>query len=292
METILFPQASTSVRTRVSELNYCWWFPTISFVPALTPFHDDDTTFWTSAATTSTTELGYSYPEFDGLDAGNTDTVRDAISKIVKDLYDPDVSGGTSTDTDASTSETNTTTTRLHDWTARIEFKRFEISSSFSVAIFFGKDNVPHDPKEWEVSPYYVGSYYSFGNSAAESCENCRNNANAFVQGFVHLNQAIVRHSGLKSLEPHVVEPWLTKNENLQWRVLKARTLDDHMTLISSDSRSRLIVKSNSIRSVHSRSLFIPHPWSIALVTFSSHRERPVAMIKSPAIAKEVFLSL
>jgi len=84
-----------SVRTRVSELNYCWWCLAISFVLALTPFNDNTTTFWTSAGTTSTAQLGYSYPEFDGLDAGNADTVREAIARIVKDLYDPDVSGGT-----------------------------------------------------------------------------------------------------------------------------------------------------------------------------------------------------
>jgi len=213
-----------SVRTRVSELNYCWWCLAISFVPALTPFNDDTTTFWTSAGTTSTAQLGYSYPEFDGLDAGNTDTVRDAIAKIVKDLYDPDTSGSTSTGTDASlklTSQTAITSKANYDWTARIEFNQFELPSSFSVAIFLGK--VPDDPKEWELSPSHVGSYYAFVNSAAKSCENCRNNTDTAVEAFVHLNQAIVRRSGLRSLEPGVVVPHLT--ENLQWRVLKARKL-------------------------------------------------------------------
>jgi len=143
-----------------------------------------------------------------------------------------------------------------YDWTARVEFNQFELPSSFSVAIFLGK--VPNDPKKWEVSPNHVGSYYAFVNSAAKSCGNCRNNTDTVVEAFVHLNQAIARHSRLESLEPEVVAPHLT--DNLQWRVLKARTLDDCMTLISSDSLSRVVVKSNSSRSVRSRSLFIPHP--------------------------------
>ena len=105
---------------------------------------------------------------------------------------------------------------RLYEWTARIECKTFELSTSYSVLIFLG--HVPDDPEEWQVSPNYVGSHFAFVNSAGRE-----NHRDIVIEGFVHLNQAIIRHSGLKSLEPDAVIPYLTTN--LHWRVLKVRYL-------------------------------------------------------------------
>jgi len=105
----------------------------------------------------------------------------------------------------------------LYEWTARIECKTFELFSSYSVLIFLG--HVPDDPEEWQVSPNYVGSHFAFVNSAG--CEDRQDKPDIVTEGFVHLNQAIVRHSGLKSLEPDAVVPYLTKN--LHWRVLKVK---------------------------------------------------------------------
>jgi len=101
----------------------------------------------------------------------------------------------------------------LYEWTARIECNKFELSCSYSVIIFLG--HVPDDPEEWQISPSYVGSHHAFVNTAVGECEN---KAGVIIEGFVHLNQAIVRLPGLKSLEPDVVVPYLTKN--LHWRVL------------------------------------------------------------------------
>ena len=105
----------------------------------------------------------------------------------------------------------------LWEWTARIEFKKYELGSSFSVLIFLGQ--VPDNPREWRVSPNFVGGHHAFVNSVAASCSNCSNQQDIVVEGFVHLNHAIAQHSGLGSFEPDVIEPYLT--EALQWRVLK-----------------------------------------------------------------------
>ncbi|KAJ7480970.1 hypothetical protein FB451DRAFT_986454, partial [Mycena latifolia] len=79
---------------------------------------------------------------------------------------------------------------------------------------------VPDDPKQWRTSPNFVGAPHVFANSVPNRCANCRAHRDAEVEGFVHLNEGIIENSGLHSLEPNVVEPYL-KN-NLHWRVQKA----------------------------------------------------------------------
>jgi len=103
----------------------------------------------------------------------------------------------------------------LFDWTARIEVKKYEVGGSFGILLFLGE--VPNNPQDWNISPNYVGSHYAFANTSASQCANCRSQVDVVVEGFVHLNQGIIRHSGLSSLDPNVVEPYL-KN-NLHWRV-------------------------------------------------------------------------
>jgi tyrosinase len=56
-------------------------------------------------------------------------------------------------------------------------------------------------------------------NSAAGHCANCRNNAELVEEGFIHLDEGIIKHSGLTHLDPNVIEPYLTRN--LHWRVQK-----------------------------------------------------------------------
>jgi len=94
----------------------------------------------------------------------------------------------------------------LYEWTARIEFDKCELGSSFSALLFLGK--VPDDPEEWQVSPNFVGSHSAF------STGGCRSQPS---EGFVHLDRGILEHSGLHSLEPKVIEPYLTRA--LEWRV-------------------------------------------------------------------------
>ncbi|KAJ7288750.1 tyrosinase [Mycena rebaudengoi] len=106
----------------------------------------------------------------------------------------------------------------VYDWTARIEVKKYEVGGSFLVLLFLGV--VPDDPRQWRSSPNFVGAHHVFANSLPERCANCRENRDAEVEGFVHLTEDIAEHSGLDSLEPAVVHPYL--KDNLHWRVQKA----------------------------------------------------------------------
>jgi tyrosinase len=263
---------------------------------ALTPFWDNQTSFWASTAVTDTSKLGYTYPDFNGVDVTNTDATRTAISNRVNQLYGTSVFGSfaalpqSTIPAPATSGHTDTTAKKaavassshiltrslaptekvvvpalpshnpaappqqhpstiqvtdhhpqrhmnihphptvveqqssappnhgMWDWTARIEFKKYELGTSFSVLIFLGQ--IPENPREWRISPNYVGGHHAFVNSAASSCANCSNQQDLVIEGFVHLNHAIVQHSGLGSLEPNVIKPYLT--QNLHWKVQKS----------------------------------------------------------------------
>lgn len=101
----------------------------------------------------------------------------------------------------------------IWDWTARIEFDKYELGQSFSVIIFLGK--VPEDPMDWLVCPEFVGAHHAFVDGTG------RKRGPVVDEGFVHLSQAIVERGRLGSLEPGAVEPYLT--ESLDWRVQKVK---------------------------------------------------------------------
>jgi len=51
------------------------------------PFWNSQTAFWPSSATTLTSNLNYSYPEFNGLNLGSPNTVRVAIANYIRQHY-------------------------------------------------------------------------------------------------------------------------------------------------------------------------------------------------------------
>ncbi|KAJ7088146.1 hypothetical protein C8R44DRAFT_819547 [Mycena epipterygia] len=106
----------------------------------------------------------------------------------------------------------------IWEWTARIQVKKYEVGGSFSVLLFL--EAVPEDPTQWRTSPNFVGAHDVFANSVPDRSANGRTHQDAETEGFVHLDEDIAEHSGLGSLEPDVVEPYLT--HNLHWRVQKA----------------------------------------------------------------------
>lgn len=108
----------------------------------------------------------------------------------------------------------------IQDWTARIHFKKYELRQSFSVLLFLGA--VPEDASQWRTCPSFVGAHVAFVNGSADQCANCREQADLVTEGFVHLNNAIAKLSGLPSFEPDVVPPYL--RENLHWRVQAVRS--------------------------------------------------------------------
>jgi len=207
----------------------------------LTPFYHTQTAFWASAGVTDTTKLGYTYPEFNGLDLGNPAAVQKAIAAIVNKLYGSAVFGvlpgrgiapavqepaAAAQQPVAASAEDNHPTIQHaehghgypRDWTARVEFKKFEIGQSFSILLFLG--SVPEKPEEYLTSPHYVGGHHAFVNSSPSHCENCQSQKDLVEEGFVHLSRGILQYGQLESLDAEVVEPYLTKN--LHWRAVKA----------------------------------------------------------------------
>ncbi|KAJ7501098.1 tyrosinase [Mycena galericulata] len=247
-----------------------WTIPpdsTVNRQTNLTPFWNTQTSYWESSEVTTTSKIGYTYPEFNGLDLSNPTQVRSAIAQKVNQLY-----GGAATRPSpkakvaaapsqpnpgrapasvphvqanlaasppsanpghapaASQSQDNDVhivvaphnshhdEDKVWEWTARIQVKKYEVGGSFLVLLFLG--SVPDDPKQWRTSSQFVGAHHVFANSVPDRCANCRANRDAEVEGFVHLNDGIIEHSHLGSLEPDVVAPYL--KQNLHWRVQKA----------------------------------------------------------------------
>jgi tyrosinase len=243
-------------------------------IPDLTPFWETQTTYWLSSQTTATGKLHYSYPEFNGLDLGDQNAVRNAIGNYINQQYGgvsssffraptslfaqsaapaagaaqaPAQGHSASPITEAVSAVKSAAAEVVHpfhsrggnphtaqkpehgregskvlrDWTVRIHFKKYELGGSFAVLIFLGQ--VPNDPSQWRTAPTFVGSHHAFVNSAASQCDNCREQADLVVEGFVHLNSAIAERSGLSSFDPSVVVPYLT--QNLHWRIQAVRVV-------------------------------------------------------------------
>ncbi|KAA1471771.1 photo-regulated tyrosinase [Dentipellis sp. KUC8613] len=230
--------------TAGSAVKGTWTIPptaTIDSATSLAPFWNSATTDsqWTSNKVNSDRTLGYTYPEFNGLDMGNKQAVRLAIGRIVHQLYgggsigtfaslapgprlDAPISrlestrGVSATEADASLSQAEAT---IWDWTARVHVEQYAVGGSFSVLLFLG--DVPSDPAQWHTSANFVGAQHAFVNGVPERCENCRGQGDLVVEGFVHLDEGIAKlySGGPASLEPDVIKPYLS-NE-LHWRVQK-----------------------------------------------------------------------
>jgi len=108
--------------------------------------------------------------------------------------------------------------TVIHDYATRIHFKKYELGGSFAVLIFLGE--VPDDPSQWRTSPSFVGAHAAYVYGGASQYGNRSDKADSYSEGFVHLNPAIAKRSGLPSFEPSDVLPYL--KENLDWRVQAA----------------------------------------------------------------------
>ncbi|TFY82262.1 hypothetical protein EWM64_g1750 [Hericium alpestre] len=242
-----------------------WTIPpnsTLDKTTALTPFWDSSAGYWASNEVNITSKLGYSYPEFNGLDMGNPSAVRTAIARTVNRLYGGPIMGtfssaalsshqalhehkaapeisdegrGAVATGDAVPLERHDSPVRadqapsgaasahqpnnvIWDWTARIHVKKYEVGGSFSVLLFLG--NVSEDPHAWRTSPNFVGAHHAFVNSSPGHCANCRRQHELVVEGFVHLNEAIAKHSNLGTFAPDAVRPYLKRE--LHWRVQKA----------------------------------------------------------------------
>ena len=157
------------------------------------------------------------YPDFLGLDRTNLENTRVVMGNIINNLYGSSVFGSSMDAMASPTSAPGPPDHGMWNWTVRVEVKKYELGCSFCVLIFLGE--APENSEEWRICPNFVGGHHAFVNSVASRCANCSNQQDVVIEGFVHLNPAIVKLSGLESLEPSDIEPYLT--DNLYWKVLK-----------------------------------------------------------------------
>jgi tyrosinase len=191
-----------------------------------------------------TSGLNYTYPEFNGLDLGNRQAVATAIANYINRQYgggrvlsagglpavnllaQPPAAEGAqavaaqSVPPSHGAPPAHGTPNVIYDWAARIHAKKFELGQGYAVLIFLGE--VPGDEQQWRTCPSFVGAHCAFVNGHTDQCANCREQEELVVEGFVHLNEGIAKHSDLSSYDPSVVTPYL-KN-NLHWRVQTVRS--------------------------------------------------------------------
>ena len=178
----------------------------------------------------TTESLNYSYPEFNGLDMVNSQSVRATILSYIDRKYGPETYGATTPvtgsvtpsvtrdDDDLAAAAQDAT---IYNWMARIRSKRFELGGGYFILIFLG--DIPDNPEEWQSAPSFVGEHFVFVNSYADWCRNCHEQANHVVEGFVHLNDRLkeVTHasndSDLVLLKLGNIIPYL--ENNLRWRI-------------------------------------------------------------------------
>lgn len=117
-------------------------------------------------------------------------------------------------------SQITTTGGQLHEWTVRIRFNKYGLGGGFSVLVFLGQ--VPSDPSQWRTASSFIGAHTAFVHGTTDQ-DTGSHNQGGISEGFVHLNRAIAKRSGLPSLEPDVVVPYL--RNNLEWRIQAVRLL-------------------------------------------------------------------
>ncbi|KAG8922053.1 hypothetical protein FRC02_012164, partial [Tulasnella sp. 418] len=203
------------------------WVPAPQLTQDLLPFWADSTSFWRSEATRSTEPLNYIYPEFIGLVGSSPEDRKNAITVRVNQLYgDEDDIAAAAALMGASSfaaipqgvlsqkSAQPSLEDRL-DWTARVRSKLHQFGKSYTVLIFVGQP--PAEEHDWRTSPHFAGSFAAFVNASPEECENCQDQADAVVEGFVSLRKFLQRYTQLETLEPEVVIPFL--KDQIHWRI-------------------------------------------------------------------------
>lgn len=231
----------------------------------LSPFWRTQKAHWKSADVRDwATALNYSYPDFDGLETASPAQTRAAILETVHKLYglassppwqrqdgrypiipSPDSASSYSSDeTDATSIVSGTDQLRVdgseceeppahmqslqastmisgynsttHEWAVHIRFKKFELGRSYAIHVYLGET--------------YVGAVSAFTSSAARKCARCRENWDIELEGFVHLDEAILARSDVGALSPHVVKPILAEHLRIEVKGHKVGMCSCRMT--------------------------------------------------------------
>ncbi|VDC05544.1 unnamed protein product [Peniophora sp. CBMAI 1063] len=180
----------------------------------LTPFRNSDATFWDSSRIMTTEQIGYSYPDFNGIDMSDPGTVRLSIALQIAELYGPargSIANSTvsSESTSTNSSEAAPSNQSSFDWTVRVQSAAGALDGSYAVLLFVGP--IPEDVADYRDSPAFVGSHSVWTSRVMPGDD--------VVESFIHLNSALSNRSGLNSTDPEVVEPFLM--QNIGWRVVK-----------------------------------------------------------------------
>lgn len=192
------------------------WVPDADVNTALTPFWNTSSSYWASSNVRDfKNALNYSYPPAPellpegGAASGGS---LSALSGVTQGLLASDPAAAL-----------------IPNWTVRIRCNQYEIGGSFSIVLFLL--DVPTQPGGYHTSSNYAGAFHAFVNDVAAECTNCQNQAEAGVEGFVHIDDAILDAFKrleqspditqlAKKLDPSAVVPFL--KDNLHWRILKA----------------------------------------------------------------------
>lgn len=187
---------------------------------ALTPFWNTSSSYWASSNVRDfKNALNYSYPPAPELLPASGAAGGGSLSALSRGTQ-----GLLASDPAAAL---------IPNWTVRIRFNQYEIGGSFSVMLFLL--DIPTRPEDYHTSSNYAGAFHAFVNDAAAECTNCQNQAEAGVEGFVHIDNTILDAFKrleqspdttqldptqlAKKLDPSAVVPFL--KENLHWRILK-----------------------------------------------------------------------
>jgi tyrosinase len=208
-----------------------------------------------------TSNLNYSYPEFNGLNLGNPNAVRVAIANYIRQHYGGFSPLGSTVPgvsllaqppaTDDAPAPAAQDVAQVASAVVAPSVKPAAADSiphaeshgghgpvviydwaarihakkyelGHGYVVLIFLGEVPDDPSQWRTCHSFVGAHCAFVNTDAEQCANCREQGELVAEGFVHLNTIIAKRSGLSSYEPSVVAPYL--RDNLHWRVQAVRS--------------------------------------------------------------------
>ncbi|KAK6355091.1 hypothetical protein TWF696_004215 [Orbilia brochopaga] len=201
----------------------------------LSPFHQYQNTYWTSAKVRDTRTFYYTYPEL--ADAGTVPDyrLRSRLRIRIDMLYGANAPRNQlRADAAKRSLEGRANTPQLvkdhkyHEWASNIRLNKYVAGGPYLVNIYVGE---PTKGVEWTDDPNFAGSYYLFSKNG--TCMSCT--PDAVVTGSVPLTDTLIKcakNGHIKDLTPGSVIPYLT--QKLTWRI----QLPDGGSLNPSDVQS------------------------------------------------------
>ncbi|KAI0342042.1 Di-copper centre-containing protein [Trametopsis cervina] len=140
----------------------------------LTPFHIDNSTFWTSDKTYDGRAVGNRYPEYPAEDVSSAE-LKEIVRDHVEKLYGPKFkTSGVARIATSTTDEPEQTslTNNYRDWVVNISINTDEYPRSGYVHVFLCKGEPKGNPIDWLTHEDEVGVVAIFKNES-KLCANC-----------------------------------------------------------------------------------------------------------------------